>query len=244
MPPQGSAPRVMTGVAATAMPTPPPIVVDDDRLPVVDRTRVDAAGEPATLILGSADAPGARHQVIFGSDRDEVITGGRGTDRIHGGDEVSLWQGNDASVATEAAAWDALFAGGAEGAGAAPMPMGAALPDLATIDRARANFATLRAPSSLGRDASAGDADGGPVWMTLGARDIAAALAGATATAGASDAMALDGGAMAMALAGSTWSGLGGHDDTAWAASRHVATQHASPWSHVLTPPALLRSLT
>jgi hypothetical protein len=160
------------------------------------------------------------------------------------GDGVSQWQGSVASAATDTAAWDALFAGGVEGAGAAPMPMGAALPDLATIDRARANFAAVRAPSPLGRDATAGAADGGPMWMTLGAGDIAAALAGATADAGASDAMALDGGAMATALAASTWSGLGAHDDTAWAASRPVATQHASPWSHVLTPPALLRSLT
>ncbi len=84
--------------------------VDGAQWTFVDRAQHD--GDTAGFVLGSADDPTARHQVVFGSAAADVLLGAEGTDRLHGGDGADVLRGRAGADLLDGGTGDDLLLGG------------------------------------------------------------------------------------------------------------------------------------
>ena len=85
--------------------------VDGVQWTFVDRAQHD--GDATRFVLGGADDPAARHQVVFGSGHDDVLRGAEGTDRLHGGDGADVLRGRAGADLLDGGTGDDLLLGGA-----------------------------------------------------------------------------------------------------------------------------------
>lgn len=187
--------------------------VDGAQWTFVDRTQ--AGGDGAGFVLGSADDPSARHQVVFGSVGADVIRGTGGTDRLHGGDGDDVLRGGTGADLLDGGTGDDLLLGGAgddeldggvgadelEGGRGADRLDGGSGDDVLTGGRGDDRLAGGRGHDRYVIDAGDGndvvydlDGDGEIVWNDT-------TLTG-TAVAAGDGAWTLDGGRYTLTLAG------------------------------------------
>jgi Ca2+-binding RTX toxin-like protein len=85
--------------------------VDGAQWAFVDRAR--GGGDDAGFVLGSAENPSARHQVVFGTVGADFLRGTEGTDRLHGGDGDDVLRGSTGADLLDGGSGDDLLLGGA-----------------------------------------------------------------------------------------------------------------------------------
>lgn len=85
--------------------------VDAAQWTFVDRAAPD--GTAIAFVLGHADDPAARHQVVFGSGGDDALHGAEGTDRLHGGAGDDVLRGRGGADLLDGGGGGDLLLGGA-----------------------------------------------------------------------------------------------------------------------------------
>lgn len=89
------------------------VVTGSEDWTFVDRTSIDAEGNPSTFELSTGNADAGENQVVFGHDDDELLQGVRGSDRMYGGDGNDILRGAAGGDHLEGGRGDDLVLGGA-----------------------------------------------------------------------------------------------------------------------------------
>jgi len=90
-----------------------PVIAGNEDWTFIDRTSLDAAGNPSTFELSTGNADAGKNQVVFGNGNDELLQGLSGSDRMYGGDGNDILRGAGGGDRLEGGRGDDLILGGA-----------------------------------------------------------------------------------------------------------------------------------